>query len=117
MRRLVVSALLLSTAGCASYRITDLDWKIVLSTPSVSRGGDLIFRVETYNSKNEPVEGYEFKYVIDWHTVKGIRHWGETFHEHHLRCKGNRGPAELRIYGYNENGSLVEVGRTSFVIE
>lgn len=89
----------------------------MILTPKVSRGGDLVLRVETRDSGGAVVEGISFMWYVDWATVKGSRHKGQSFENLMLRCKGSPGKGEVRAYAYNDNGGLVEVARAAFVIE
>src|SRR5579871_5655071 len=93
----------LAIASCTSWgRIEDYKWEIALNTPTVSRGGDLIFHVNATRDDGTQVKGIPCVWVVDWATVKGSRHRGETGYEMHLRCKGDNGKGELRIYVANE---------------
>src|SRR6266849_3845643 len=111
-------ALALAIAGCTSWgNIEDMKWEIVLSTPTVSRGGDLVFHLKTIQLDGTQVKGVPFVWIVDWASVKGSRHKGESSYEMHLRCKGDRGQGELRIYVANQSNNLIEVCRSHFVIE
>jgi hypothetical protein len=117
-KAILICSLALGISGCSSWgRIEDYKWEISLNTPSVSRGGDLIFHVDATKDDGTKVRGIPCVWIVDWASVKGSRHRGETGYEFHLRCKGDHGKGELRIYVANENNSLIEVARGGFVIE
>jgi hypothetical protein len=116
--RLLAIACLLGLTACRTWgRPEEYKWEIVVTTPKVSRGGDLAFRVDAVDAHGTPARGMSFVYVIDWTTVKGSRHKGVTYEEQSQRCKGDRGTGEVRIYARAENDNLVEVARASFQIE
>jgi hypothetical protein len=116
--RLILLGGLLGLSACRSWgRPDEFKWEIVLTTPKVSRGGDLAFRVETKGSDGAPARGVSFMYVIDWASVKGSRHKGVSYEEQAQRCKGDHGAGEIRIYARNETDNLIEVARAAFQIE
>jgi hypothetical protein len=116
--RLFLLGVLLGLSACRSWgRPDEFKWEVVLETPKVSRGGDLVFRVETKGADGAPVKGIFFMYVIDWASVKGSRHKGASYEEQSQRVKGDRGAGELRIYARNETDNLIEVARATFQIE
>jgi hypothetical protein len=54
---------------------------------------------------------------VDWTDVKGNTHRGSSGKEQHLRITGPKGPAALRVFAANEDGTLTEMATAEFRIE
>jgi hypothetical protein len=102
--------------ACSAQRL-GLTWEIAVFTPRVPRGGDLVFRVETKDAVGELVQGVDYECAVDWTDAKGNTHRGSSCKEQHLRINGPKGPAALRIFAANEDGTLTEMATAEFQIE
>jgi hypothetical protein len=117
MQRIVITlAALLALAGCKSW--AEAGQSATITAPAaVNRGEKLIFTVLIKDSSGAALGGISYQWKVSWDGVEGIYHKGKSGAEEKINVKGAPGPASLRVYGYDAQGALTEIGKHEFKVE
>lgn len=117
LRVAVSAALAVTLSACSTWALTEseLTWRIV-APERVGRAADFSFHVEARTKDGAEARGLLYRYALDWNGVKGSRHKAETFGQEQIRVKGLPGKTLLRIYAYDSNDVLHQVGQQEFEV-
>lgn len=114
---LATLALLSSLAGCKTTAQVGAYTAAIEAPASVNRGEKFVFRVNLKDNAGALAPGVVYHWKVSWDGVEGIYHKGKSGDEQKINVKGSPGPASLRVYADDANGSLAEIARHDFKVE